>query len=479
MAAFLGDIRIGHSIRTRAVFPNRVVTTHISIMTLRRNGREIRCQSHYQYIETSDGQPVSFHAFERTNDEVTRRVIGHITSGQLNARRMIRGEWEARTFPWPTDAMLPEGARLLRRRMGIEAGTTYNMTTFDVRQLVTAVNRVTVGPHESVELLGAVAELTRLEVARLRDSRNVTVEYVDVNLNTLKSVAPMLGTHLSYVACDKAVALRPLGPLEQAGLGSIPSPVRLSDEQRTMTLTYRLRVNGDERLELPTDNTQTVASDLDGQLDVTVSRAAAPPAAAIPYCGDDPAVLAALQTDTHLQPDNIRLAELAHSAIGDATDARLAARLLERYVFGYINRGNHHSGYGTALDVLQSREGDCTEHAVLLASMCRAVGLPAQVVSGVAYKSGPNGTGMFSTHAWVRVLVGDQWLHLDSTRRRVDAGYIMLAVGSGRAEGFPTWLDKFGSFDIVAIRGNGELLSPSEIADSRIEDAVMSAMTVE
>lgn len=245
MAAFLGDIRIGHSIRTRAAFPNRVVTTHTSIMTLRRNGREVRCQSHYQYIETSDGQPVSFYAFERTNDEVTRRVIGHITSGQLNARRMIRGEWEARTFPWPTDAMLPEGVRLLRRRMGIDAGTTYNVTTFDIRQLVTSVSRVTVGPHESVDLLDTVADLARFEVARLRDSDNVTIEYVDDDFNTLKFVAPMLGTHLSYVACDKALALRPLDPLEQAGLGSIPSPVRLSDDYHIMTLTCRPPVNGD------------------------------------------------------------------------------------------------------------------------------------------------------------------------------------------------------------------------------------------
>lgn len=245
MAAFLGDTCIGHSIRMRAVFPRRVVTTHISIMTLRRNGREIRCQSHYQYIETSDGRPVSFHAFERTNDEVTRRVIGHITSGQLHARMMIRGQWEARTFPWPTDAVLPEGVRLLRRRMGIDAGTTYNVTTFDVRQLVTSVSRVTVGPHESVDLLGAAVELARLEVARLRDSDNVTVEHVDDDLNTLKSVAPMLDTHLSYVACDKAVALRSPGPLEEGGVGSIVPPVRLSDDHPMMTLTCRPRVNGD------------------------------------------------------------------------------------------------------------------------------------------------------------------------------------------------------------------------------------------
>ena len=39
----------------------------------------------------------------------------------------------------------------------------------------------------------------------------------------------------------------------------------------------------------------------------------------------------------------------------------------------------------TAAEVARSREGDCTEHAVLLAALARARGIPARVAMGLVY----------------------------------------------------------------------------------------------
>ena len=41
--------------------------------------------------------------------------------------------------------------------------------------------------------------------------------------------------------------------------------------------------------------------------------------------------------------------------------------------------------FATAAEVAQSREGDCTEHAVLLAALARACGIPSRVAIGLVY----------------------------------------------------------------------------------------------
>ena len=48
-----------------------------------------------------------------------------------------------------------------------------------------------------------------------------------------------------------------------------------------------------------------------------------------------------------------------------------------------------------ALETLRNRVGDCNEHAVLLAALARAAGIPAQVEAGLVYQK-----GRFYYHAW-------------------------------------------------------------------------------
>jgi len=51
--------------------------------------------------------------------------------------------------------------------------------------------------------------------------------------------------------------------------------------------------------------------------------------------------------------------------------------------------------------------GDCNEHAVLLAALGRAVGVPTRLVAGVVYVD-----GAFLYHAWCEVWLGE-WVAVD------------------------------------------------------------------
>ena len=74
--------------------------------------------------------------------------------------------------------------------------------------------------------------------------------------------------------------------------------------------------------------------------------------------------------------------------------------------------------------------GDCNEHAVLLAALARAGGIPAKIESGLAYLS-----GRFYYHAWNLLYVG-QWITADAVfgLMPADAARIRFASGSPRSQ---------------------------------------------
>jgi transglutaminase-like putative cysteine protease len=140
--------------------------------------------------------------------------------------------------------------------------------------------------------------------------------------------------------------------------------------------------------------------------------------------------------------------------VGRTSDAAEAISRIEAFVADYVEDKNLSVGYASAAEVVASKQGDCTEHAVLAAALCRAVGIPAQVVTGLAYVE-EWGTVMngFGGHAWARAYVGGKWIGIDAAFRGTgrggyDAGHITLAAGSGNPEDFLNLIGTMGQFKI-------------------------------
>ena len=85
------------------------------------------------------------------------------------------------------------------------------------------------------------------------------------------------------------------------------------------------------------------------------------------------------------------------------------------FVDGIIPNKNYSRGFDIASQVAASGEGDCTEHAVLLAAISRAVDMPARVTFGVLLVEHENELQSFG-HAWAEVHDGESWKIADATR---------------------------------------------------------------
>ena len=78
--------------------------------------------------------------------------------------------------------------------------------------------------------------------------------------------------------------------------------------------------------------------------------------------------------------------------------------------------------------VLQNKKGVCDEYTILFIALCRALGIPARYVSGVAYS---NVKKDFGNHAWAEVWLPEHgWIPFDITYAQygwIDASHVALA----------------------------------------------------
>jgi hypothetical protein len=100
------------------------------------------------------------------------------------------------------------------------------------------------------------------------------------------------------------------------------------------------------------------------------------------------------------------------------------ARIINRWVHDSIS-ARVTFGVPSALQVLESRTGDCNEHTQLFVAMARAAGIPTRIAAGLAYVD-----GKFYYHAWPEVLLGD-WVPVDPTFGQfpADASHLRFVIG--------------------------------------------------
>jgi hypothetical protein len=129
---------------------------------------------------------------------------------------------------------------------------------------------------------------------------------------------------------------------------------------------------------------------------------------------------------------------------------------LRRFVHQYISSKNLRRGYDSASVVATRREGDCTEHAVLLTALARLRRLPARVVHGIVLVRAGDAWRAFG-HAWVEVRQRKGWALLDSALESSPAVvYVPLSVledeGPGRALSL---MGQVGPADVLRVRLTG------------------------
>ncbi|HEG43214.1 MAG TPA: transglutaminase domain-containing protein [Phycisphaerales bacterium] len=453
-ALLMSGKKIGYTVRIRQVADGRVTTTEKVKMTIARADFSMTIMTLEASVETLDGKPIGFESIQQLSG-TTQTVKGTFDNkGKVNITTSAMGMTRQNTVDAPPGAIMSEGIRLLQLKKGLKQGTIYKATIFSpsLQAAVSAV--VSVGSTENVDLFGRVIPLTRMDVTMQTPAGTIsTTSYVDNQMRALKTKMPAMGMDLEMIACDEAFALSENDVVDFLSGMLLKSPMPIKQIVPKSSATYFLRPTRDIKLNIPSTDSQTVTPPAGGMMVVTVTPARAT-GGEFPYKGTDAKLLQALKPTTYVQSDNKEIIALAAKATAGAKTAAEAAKRIEAFVDDYIVEKNLSVGYASAVEVAQSKQGDCSEHAVLTAAMCRAIGIPARVVSGfVGVDDFLGKSNVFGAHAWTESYVNGKWIGLDATRSKSPFGptYITLAVGNGDPKDFFAMATTLGNFKIEKI----------------------------
>ncbi len=153
-----------------------------------------------------------------------------------------------------------------------------------------------------------------------------------------------------------------------------------------------------------------------------------------------------LEGDAFIQIHHPRIAETATHAVEGEKDPWQRAMRIYTWVFSHIRKTSVFS-IPSALEVLDTREGDCNEHTVLFTALARAAGIPTRIAIGLVWSDQLAG---FYYHAWPEVYIG-RWIWMEPTLGQPIADATHLKLVNGNIENWPQLLPYLGQLQIEVI----------------------------
>ncbi len=422
--------RVGWEHETTWAVPDgqgeRFVTSSESEMTTLFDGETTRERSRETEEADSGGRLLRFES--RTLQSAIETIVtGEVRGRTLAVEISTAGETRASSQPWGPDILGSWGERRIAKEKGVAPGTAYQYLLFSSDSLTAGEISVKVLGKETVDLLGQPRELVRVEQTDSEQPGLTLVGWVDESAQMLKAEIPVMGG-FTLVVVSKEVALAELsGPApDLLDSACVPVDVPLPHPSRLVSATYVISAETGtlEGWKIAEGRQKVLARDATS---LTLQVESTVPAAAETLPVKDPAMAEFLEPNSWLQADDAGIRARVKEAVADEVDAWKAAKRLEGWVYDNIQDKNYQISFATAKEVCDTLAGDCTEHAVLLAAMARAAGLPSRVASGLLYYE-----GVFGGHMWTEVHVAGGWHALDATMpgERVDAAHITFDTSS-------------------------------------------------
>ena len=153
---------------------------------------------------------------------------------------------------------------------------------------------------------------------------------------------------------------------------------------------------------------------------------------------------AQLRPELLIQSDHRAIRRVARDLRRNTSDPRIVAERINTWVHRSV-RKRVTVGVPSALEVLESRSGDCNEHTQLFIALARAAGIPARGAAGLAWVD-----GKFYYHAWPEVYLGT-WVAVDPTFGQFPADAAHLRFTSGGVTRQVELLRLIGNLDIDVV----------------------------
>jgi len=233
--------------------------------------------------------------------------------------------------------------------------------------------------------------------------------YVTADGEVPKTAADFLGSSMLTYTVSKEVALEEISGEElDLAVQTLIKVSPIPDAHETTKVVYKLTLpNDDPSKFLVKGATQQVKKLDERNIELTVVKVPAPT-----QFSEGKVESEYVLPTQFIQSDDPRVVKYAAEAVKSEKNPWKKATLMERYVYQNLKKKNFSTALASASEVAKNMEGDCTEHAVLLAAMLRAQKMPSRVAVGLVYIPSRSS---FGGHMWTEVFLDNRWLPLDAT----------------------------------------------------------------
>ncbi len=436
-AVFIGNSRVGSlHVTVKPVsdgkqnFLNVLVDFNISV---RRGNDSVVMGVRYGTIETLEGEVKRLDTRTRaSNSEI--RVHGDVVDGKMTLKIANESQVQEQVIPWGPEVRGPYGAELSFARTPMKPGETRKLKTF-----IPYLNRIvdatlTAGVLEQVTLGGnAVRDLLKIDQVIMLDGKPMPELgqsfWVDALGQVMKTYNDAYGGMTSYRTTKDAATAR-VARADQFDLinGLVIGLARkITNPENSREILYKISLtDADPTTLFPNDRRQTLKISSEPKSALMTVRTAGPE---VGNAGAESVGEEYTRSNPLVTSNDIQVVRLARKAVGSAIDPWAKAEAITKWVHANIREKNFETSFAPADEVARTLTGDCTEHGVLTAAMCRAEGIPARVVVGLVYATNLSG---FGYHMWNEVYVNRRWVAIDSAfdQSQVDAVHIKLSETS-------------------------------------------------
>jgi hypothetical protein len=399
---------------------------------LEREGQAVEQEMTLTSWETPSGE---LRRFETRMSAGPQEMVaqGAVRGGKLFLEVGTLGKTQSHEIPWKQEWGGFFAGEQSLRRSPLQPGETRTLTALQPLVYAPGETTLTAGDYETVQLPTGEAKLLRIESASQVGGQQIAMTmWADEQGRVQKSLVAGLGQETVRTTKEDALRLPNKGGFDLVVDATVPLVVPLKNAAHTKHVVYRAHVTSGtiegvfahclaQRVKPIDDQTAEVTvlavrPDEPAELDVKV----------VPPTDEDRAA------NSLIQSDDAAVVAMAKQVAPDETDQWKLACALEKHVRETVRNKNYAQAFATAAEVARSLEGDCTEHAVLLAALCRARGIPARGAFGLVYYEKLQG---FAYHMWTEAWIDDRWVPLDATRGLGGIGADHLKLGDDSLAG--------------------------------------------
>lgn len=429
--------------------------THM-LLEIRRGDIALRIETMSTFTETLDGKPIEAVSVQKISKMATTTRLkfepGKVTIITEQGKQKNERSVMASNQPWMTPAALSRylKAELDKGSKEIKAWSIEPSLGPDPFETT-----LTVTGEKNVQVMGKIVPATVIQSASSRMPGVTSTLYADAQGRPVRMNMNMGAIKLHVVESDKALALSPIDPPQLLAEMLVKPKKTIRNPRDLRQAVYELKIvdpanpNAKDKAEvaplklpetfLPAGAYQRVVWSDDHTVRVVIDLDhPVAPGTDLPVEGDK---LASPMLDIN----DPKIKELAVTALRNVpTNASQAtkAETLRKFVYQYIDKKDLSVGFASAGEVARTGQGDCTEHAVLLAALLREQGIASRTVSGLVYVDEFVGhEGIFGYHMWTRAWIktgqgenaAGHWADLDATldaEKPYDATHIALVTSN-------------------------------------------------